>query len=129
MKRPILTAGLVAAISLSGCVIVTDPDGDWSSYGDAWEHRQEDNRDYITDLRVGAPMEQVRSELGRPDYSEGFSSDGQEVIVLRYRTHHRHSDGETTYDETTPLVFVDGALAGWGENAVRDYPVGRYSAN
>jgi len=26
--------------------------------------------------------------------------------------------GRTTKDETTPLVFVDGELVGWGESAI-----------
>lgn len=124
-----LAIAAAATLTLSGCVIVTDPDDDWDRSSSAWEYRQKDNHAYITDLRLGAPMDQVRAELGRPDFSEGFSSNGSEVIVLRYRTQHRHSDGETTYDETTPLVFVDGALAGWGESVVRDYPVTRYSQN
>ena len=46
--------------------------------------------------------------------------DGSEIEVLFFRTRHRHSDGETTPDETTPLVFVDGELVGWGAAAYED---------
>ncbi|MEM9532874.1 MAG: DUF3192 domain-containing protein [Pseudomonadota bacterium] len=123
----VAAAALPLILSFTGCVIVTDPDGDWERYSDSWEHRQQDNHAYITDLRLGTSMDVVRTDLGRPDFSEGYASEGREVIVMRYRTHHRHSDGETTFDETTPLVFVDGALAGWGENVVNDYPATRYS--
>ena len=40
--------------------------------------------------------------------------DGEEVQVLFYRTNHKHSDSGTTRDETTPLVFRNDQLAGWG---------------
>ena len=46
--------------------------------------------------------------------SEAFMDDGEEVRVLFYRTNHKHSDGETTRDETTPLVFRNDQLVGWG---------------
>jgi hypothetical protein len=44
--------------------------------------------------------------------------DGATYQVLYYRTHRTHSDGETTKDETTPLVFKDSALIGWGMDAL-----------
>ena len=53
--------------------------------------------------------------LGTPADSEAFTRDGEEVRVLFYRTQHRHSDGETSRDETTPLVFRSGELVGWGQ--------------
>lgn len=116
---------LALSLGLTGCVIVTDDHDDWDDRA-SWEERQEDNRDYIADLRPGMSLDLVRADLGRPDFSEGFTSeDGRSVVILRYRTHHRHGDGETTRDETTPLVFVDGQLKAWGENAVRDYPIAR----
>jgi hypothetical protein len=40
--------------------------------------------------------------------------------VLLYRTRLVREDGRTTRDETTPLVFVDGELVGWGESAVEN---------
>ena len=36
------------------------------------------------------------------------------------RTHRTHSDGDTTRDETTPLVFEDGKLVGIGERAAAE---------
>ena len=39
--------------------------------------------------------------------------------VLFFRTHRTHSDGETTKDECTPLVFRDGVLIGFGDKAYR----------
>lgn len=119
-KTALLGAMLLLPL-LASCVIVTDPDWDEWEDGDrsSWRERQDDNRAYIAGLRIGTPVEHIRSDLGSPDYSEAYGAhDGREVLILRYRTHHRHSDGETSRDETTPLVFVDGSLAGWGENAL-----------
>ena len=125
--RSILAAALIP-LFMSGCVIVTDRD-DWDDYSDgreSWRERQEDNRHYIADLRMGTSIDHVRADLGRPDFSEGYRSGEEDIVVLRYRTHHRHSDGETTRDETTPLVFVGGQLVGWGDTVIQDYPVAKY---
>ncbi len=120
------TAAVSIMMALTGCVIVTDAD-DWDgSDGTSWQARQNDNNAYIADLRLGTPLDHVRADLGQPDFSEGYMSEGRDVLILRYRTHHRRSDGETTRDETTPLVFVDGQLAGWGEGVVQDYPIASY---
>ncbi|HBO12182.1 MAG TPA: hypothetical protein DD491_05290, partial [Halieaceae bacterium] len=53
--------------------------------------------------------------LGTPADSEAFTRDGEEFRVLFYRTRHRHSDGETSRDETTPVVFRNDELVGWGQ--------------
>jgi hypothetical protein len=53
--------------------------------------------------------------LGLPADSEAFTDGDDEVRVLFYRTQRRHSDGDTTRDETTPLVFRNDLLVGWGD--------------
>ena len=124
--KTLILAGLLAA--LSGCIIVTDRenvDFDWDdsteSGSDNWQRKQRENREAIAELQLGASIEVVRSELGSPDFSESFSSNGRQYLILRYRTHHRNSDGETSTDETTPLVFEDGLLTGWGESAMKSH--------
>ena len=69
---------------------------------------------------VGCDEISVRGEFGKPDFNESFMRKGKEFVVLYYRTRHVESDGITTKDETTPLVFVDGALVGWGESALEN---------
>ena len=120
-----IAIGLLTAVLASGCVIVTDDaEGDWDGDRSGWKQEQEDNRDYIADLRIGTSLDVIRADLGRPEFSEGWTDDaGREVVVLRYRTHHRHSDGETTRDETTPLYFVGGRLSGWGDSVTLEQPV------
>lgn len=118
MHRTTLT--LIAAVlvtTLSGCVIVGgDGDMDWED----WRHQQRENQAVISDLELGMARASVVDRLGTPAFSEGFADDGHEYRVLFYRTQHRHSDGETTQDETTPLVFQDNELIGWGESILRD---------
>jgi hypothetical protein len=60
----------------------------------------------------------VVEQLGAPDFSEAFSKKDDSYRVLFYRTQHEHSDGETTKDETTPLVFKNDRLIGWGQDAL-----------
>ena len=60
----------------------------------------------------------MEERLGEPDLVESFLRDGEEFVVLRYRTHRQRGDGETTRDETTPVVFVDGNVVGWGDSAI-----------
>ena len=110
---------LLSAIVVSGCVInVSDEDGRYASR--SIERQQLHNRDVISQLRLGVTIEHVRGELGEPDFSEVWDDEGEEVRVLRYRTHRTHSDGDTTADETTALVFRSGELVGIGERAVAD---------
>jgi outer membrane protein assembly factor BamE (lipoprotein component of BamABCDE complex) len=102
--------------SLSGCVVVNGKHHSWSD-GD-WKDEQRDNRQAISELEIGLARNQVVGQLGTPNFSEAFTRDGDEFRVLSYRTRHRHSDGETTRDETTPLVFKNDKLIGWGEEVL-----------
>ena len=124
--KTLMLAGLLAA--LSGCIIVTDREDfefDWDDSTDrgstSWQRKQRENREAIANLQLGVTVEAVKSELGSPDFSESFSSNGSQYLILRYRTHHRHSDGETSTDETTPLVFESGLLTGWGDSAMKPH--------
>lgn len=101
--------------NLSGCVVVNGEPG-W--YSSDWEDEQQENREIISSLEIGMEREQVVSRLGTPNFSEAFTQDGDEFRVLFFRTQRRHSDGETTRDETTPLVFRNDALIGWGNEVL-----------
>ena len=112
--RRLLTLAF-AALFLSGCVISID--GDWED-DEYWAKRQRENREAIADLELGLRRATVEERLGTPDFVEAFVRGADEFEVLYYRTHRSHGDGETTRDETTPLVFVGGDLVGWGDTAV-----------
>jgi hypothetical protein len=120
MTRKILAITAVTALlATSGCVLHVGGDGDYG--GDRYDkiERQESrNRSAISRLELGATFDAVRAQLGEPDFTEALMVDQTEVRILRYRTHRTHSDGDTTPDETTPLVFRDGKLSGIGESAL-----------
>jgi len=115
MKKVAVFAG-VSMLTLSGCVIhVSDGNRD---YTPDWKQRQESNQQYIADLKLGTDYQIVTSSLGKADFVDSFELGGKAYRVLLYRTHSRHGDGETTRDESTPLVFTEGKLVGIGETAL-----------
>ncbi len=111
-----LAAAILSAATLSGCVVAIGNDG----FDDEqeWEQRQERNNRYIRSLELGQRLAAVEADLGKADIKETFQRDGDTFTVLYYRTKHHHSDGDTTRDETTPLVFVDDILVGYGTTAI-----------
>lgn len=111
----IALAGLLA-IALAGCAVTVN---DGPGYESGWRERQEHNRQEIARLEIGMSLAEVRERLGRPDITEAFTRDGTEFRIYHYRTQHRRGDGKTTRDETTPLVFRDGRLEGWGDTLLR----------
>jgi hypothetical protein len=115
--------GILLGLAVSGCYIsVRDDslDNGWAHDSEDWKSRQEHNLEVINGLELGRTMSSVTSELGSPDLSESFLRDGRAFRVLLYRTRLVREDGRVTRDETTPLVFVDGELVGWGESAIEN---------
>ncbi len=114
----VIAAATGLALAASGCVIHVGPDED-SGYRS--QHRIEKqevrNRDAIGRMALGTSVSAAMDQLGEPDYSDLTTVDGKELRILRYRTNRVHADGDTSRDETTPLVFVDGKLVGTGEIA------------
>lgn len=111
--KPFANLCLVALISLgtTGCVFI---DGEYVKHDD-WRDDQRDNREMISQLAIGSTRNSVVEDLGTPSDSEAFTKDGEEVRVLFYRTQRKHSDGETTRDETTAVIFKNDVLVGWGD--------------
>ncbi|MDQ7049963.1 MAG: DUF3192 domain-containing protein [Enterobacterales bacterium] len=111
-------AALLLLVSLSGCIVVG---GDSWRDDEHWKQRQSQNRETIAALELGATRQSIVSQLGAPDLSEAFSRGQDQFRVLYYRTSHKHSDGNTTKDETTPLIFKNDLLVGWGNEALSSY--------
>lgn len=86
-----------------------------------WREREIFNRKYIGRMALGSEREEVLRLLGPPDISEAIVTDEGELLVLFYRTHHVTSDGVTTRDEATPLIFREDELVAWGDTAYEDY--------
>ena len=109
-----IVAGLLT--SLSGCVIVGGEHGwDGENGGTSWKKKQVENNRKINDLTINGERSVVLEKMGVPEFSEAFIKGEDEVRILYYRTQHLKSDGETSKAETTPLVFVNDKLIGWGE--------------
>ncbi|HSG50652.1 MAG TPA: DUF3192 domain-containing protein [Rheinheimera sp.] len=109
-------AAAVLAVSLSGCVIAVDGDHDYNDDSN-WKKTQRYNQEQVNKLQMGMSADDIRTLMGAPDFSESFNKDGETVQVLFYRTHHAKSDGKTTKEECTPLIFKQNLLTGWGEKA------------
>ena len=118
MKKGVIAAALVLPLMLSGCVISVDGDGYDSHYGD-WQDREYKNRKNINKLAVDMSYTQVVDRMGVADFNEMHKRDDDTYQVLFYRTQRSHEDGVTTKDECTPLVFKNGTLVGWGDQAYR----------
>lgn len=86
-----------------------------------WEDRQQLNQQVIATLSLGTSKQEVLQQLGAPNFNDAQIVDGTQVQLIRYRTHHVSSDGETTPDECTPLLFVANELVGIGDQAVARY--------
>lgn len=118
--RAAVAAVLAASLLSTGCVFhVSTGDHDEDSYfGDSVDRRDARQREKIARLQLGADALDVVDQLGAPDFSDQLQTKDGVVRVLRYRTQRVHADGETTRDETTPLVFRNSVLIGTGQMAL-----------
>lgn len=119
MKLPLLIC-ITASLLLSGCVISIDDgdyDGDYGSHA-SWQKEQKNNQKMIDQLALGESKAAITARMGSPAFNEALLQDNSEFQLLWYRTHHNKSDGITTKDECTPLIFKNDELIGWGETAL-----------
>jgi hypothetical protein len=115
-----IAMAFVLVAMLGGCVVAIGTDEIERSASD-WSAVERDNRRAIDDLALGMRLDEVLATMPHAaDFSEAFIGAGTEYRVLFYRTQRVEGDGATTRDETTPLVFADGRLVGWGASALAD---------
>ncbi|AAZ24210.1 MULTISPECIES: DUF3192 domain-containing protein [Colwellia] len=84
-----------------------------------WKDREAYNRQFIAKVMLdNFTFEQALTQLGSPDITEARTIDKINYQVMFYRTQHVKSDGITTQDECTFLLFVNGTLKeiGLGNN-------------
>jgi hypothetical protein len=116
--RTLLTTATAAM--LAGCVVAIGPEK-IERAGSDWSDIERETRRAIDDLALGMRIDDVRAAMpNTAAFSEAFVSGATEYRVLFYRTQRVEGDGATTRDETTPLVFADGELVGWGPSALAD---------
>ena len=119
--RNLVVAGIAATV-LSGSVVAIGNDRPGGESD--WVQVERENRPAIDGLQLGMSVDEVRSRMPHePAFSEAFAVHDIPHRVLFYRTHRVEADGLTTRDETTPVVFVEGRLAGWGISALTGLPV------
>lgn len=115
MKKSLSFCLVIALFfSLSGCFISVN-DGEYGDGRSGWQKDEQRNRALIADLELNTQEVEIRDLLGTPNFSESFESNGDEYSILFYRTERLHEDGMTTKDESTPLVFRESRLIGWGD--------------
>ncbi len=112
-------AGLASLFILQGCVIsVNDDDVERGNHYYSEVKREKKNRQYIGDLSAGENIHAIKNALGTPDFNEMLVKSDAEYKILYYRTQHVESDGKTTKDECTALIFKNAELVGFGDKAV-----------
>ena len=116
VKRIIIGVGLYAAFVMA--VITLYPD---SSKNMDWQDREEYNKVQMSKLELGLQKKQILELLGSPDITEAKRNDNKELQVMFYRTQHKKSDGITTEDECTVLLFENNELIAWGESAYKSF--------
>jgi hypothetical protein len=118
-KLPVIVGSIFAAYLAFVAVVVAvyDPTPDEMD----WEDRQTYINAQLAEITLGQSLVEIKTLLGKADFSEARVANENMIQVLFYRTHHMKSDGETTRDECTPLLFKDQKLIAWGEGTYQHY--------
>ncbi len=87
-----------------------------------WEDREAYNRQFIAKLTLEEfNFDTAIEQLGSPDITEAKVVDNIRYQVSFYRTQHVKSDGITTQDECTALLFSNGVLTAIGKTAYQQF--------
>ncbi|WP_434928773.1 DUF3192 domain-containing protein [Shewanella sp. HL-SH8] len=86
-----------------------------------WDDRQAYNNQKMSELSFGQPREDIIKIFGSADFVEAKTAIDGQYQLLFYRTHHVQSDGITTRDECTPLLFKNNILIAWGTETLQQY--------
>ncbi|GHB74945.1 DUF3192 domain-containing protein [Psychrosphaera saromensis] len=118
VKFVVIGFGLYAVFA---ALVLTFYEDDTDNMG--WEDRQAFNKRYISALSLDENIERsnVIQTLGSPDLTEAKRKDDTSFQVMFYRTQHLQSDGITTKDECTPMLFKNGYLIAWGDSAYQQF--------
>ncbi len=91
-----------------------------------WEDREAYNRQFIAKLQLEQfTFDQAITQLGSPDITEARKIADDKFQVMFYRKQHVKSDGITTQDECTFLLFINGVLKeiGLGDNYPENWEI------
>lgn len=122
MNKKIITRILLALGAYGIFVILVMTFYDDSPSNMQWEDREAYNRQYIAKLKLdNYNFDKAIEELGSPDITEAKKVDNAQYQIMFYRTQHVKSDGITTQDECTALLFTDGVLTAIGNSAYEQF--------
>ncbi|MBT1065730.1 DUF3192 domain-containing protein [Bowmanella sp. Y26] len=110
--------GLVIYLLFAALVLLFYPDDPNSM---DWKDREQYNKVQVGKLELGTGRQAIIELMGSPDISEAKRSNDDKLQVMFYRTQHMESDGITTMNECTPLLFKNDQLVAWGEGAYQQY--------
>ena len=119
LKRVTIGVALYVAFAVSVILFYPDKPEDMD-----WKDREEFNKVQVSKLSLGISRKEVLAILGPPDITEARMENGEKMQVMFYRTQHMKSDGITTQNECTPLVFFNDQLVALGDNAYETYKNG-----
>ncbi|MGI2260892.1 DUF3192 domain-containing protein [Shewanella sp. GXUN23E] len=119
VNAPVVIGSLVAVYLVFVAVVMITHDTSPNSMD--WDDRQVYNLQTISTLNLGQAKAEVMELLGKADFSEAKQGTQGPLTVLFYRTHRKNSDGETTRDECTPLLFRNDRLVAWGIDTYEQY--------
>jgi hypothetical protein len=103
----ILLALTVYALFVALVIIFYDDSPDQMK----WDDKEAYNRQFIAKIKLDDfTFEQALTQLGSPNITEARVVNDVNYQVMFYRTQHVKSDGITTQDECTFLLFINGML-------------------
>ncbi|MCW8832979.1 MAG: DUF3192 domain-containing protein [Colwellia sp.] len=126
MNKKVITRILLALAAYGVFVVLVLFFYDDSPDKMRWEDREAYNRQFIAKLKIEHfTFEQALEQLGSPDITEARKVADDSFQVMFYRTQHVKSDGITTQDECTFLLFINGVLKeiGLGDNYPKDWKI------
>ncbi len=122
MNKKIISRILLALAAYGVFVALVVTFYDDSPSNMKWEDREAFNRQFIANLQLDKfSFDQALIQLGSPDITEAKKVATDNYQVLFYRTQHMKSDGITTQDECTALLFKNGLLAAIGNTAYEQF--------
>jgi len=119
MNKKVITRIILALAAYGIFVLLVISFYDDSPEKMQWEDREAYNRQFIAKLQLEQfTFDEAITALGSPDITEARKVSDDKFQVMFYRTQHVKSDGITTQDECTFLLFVNGVLKeiGLGDN-------------
>lgn len=122
MNKKIIAIILVALAAYGIFVTLVVNFYDDSPANMQWEDREAYNQQFITKLELEKfNFNSAIEQLGSPDITEAKIVNESRYQVSFYRTQHVKSDGITTQDECTALLFTNGILTSIGKTAYQQF--------